>query len=348
MPTQSYISGRKNILVTGGAGFIGSHLCDILVKDSNVLCLDDFTTGIERNIDHLLKLPNFEFLKHDINEPLDLNETKEGKKFKVKFQGIQEIYHLACPTSAKNFDKLRIKTLLTNSQGMINILEIARKYKAKILFTSSSVVYGPRQKENPYFKEDFQGLVNFVSPRSCYDEGKRFAETAMVIYREMYGLDTKIARIFRTYGPRMPLFDGQMLPDFILAALNNKPLIIYGDETFSSSFCYAVDIVDGLIRMMASGETRPINLGHPTEIRMIDIAKRILEKTNSKSEIVFRDPLLFMTPLGLPDITLAKEKLGWLPLTSLEEGLDKTIEDVEVNRFLLEPMLEKYYEREKK
>ncbi len=348
MPTQSYISGRKNVLVTGGAGFIGSHLCDILVKDSNVLCLDDFTTGIERNIDHLLKLPNFEFLKYDINESLDLNETKEGKKFKVKFQGIQEIYHLACPTSAKNFNKLRIKTLLTNSQGMINILEIAKKYKAKILFTSSAVVYGSRRKENPYFKEDFQGLVNFISPRSCYDEGKRFAETTMVIYREMYGLETKIARIFRTYGSRMPLFDGQMLPDFILAALNNKPLIIYGDETFSSSFCYIADIVDGLIRMMASEETGPINLGHPGEIRLIDIAKRIIEKTDSKSEIIFKDPLLFMTPLGLPDITLAKERLDWLPLTSLEEGLNKVIEDIEVNRFILEPMLEKYYEEEEK
>ena len=335
---MNYISGKKNILITGGAGFLGSHLCDRLIKEANILCLDDFTGSGERNIDHLLKLPNFEFINHDISKPIDLEEIKEGKKFKVKFQGIQEIYHLACPTSAKNFDKLKIKTLRTNSLGMINVLEIARKYKAKFLFTSSSVVYGSRQKDNPYFKENFQGLVNFTSPRACYDEGKRFAETICATYQEAYELDAKIVRIFRTYGSRMPLFDGQMVPDFVLQALNNEPLIIYGDEAFSSSFCYVSDIVDGLIKMMVSEEKGPINLGHPDEILMIDIAKKIIEKTNSKSEIIFKEPLLFMTPLGLPDISLAKQKLGWLPLVSLDKGLDKTIKDIEVNRLLLEPM----------
>jgi UDP-glucuronate decarboxylase len=342
---KEYPSGKKNILVTGGAGFLGSHLCDRLVKEANVLCLDDFTSSNQRNIDHLLKLPNFEFINHDINKPLKLEERPEAQKFKVEFQGIQEIYHLACPTSAKNFDKLRIKTLHSNSLGIINILELAKKYKAKFLFTSSSVVYGPRREEDPYFKEDYQGKVNFVSPRACYDEGKRFAETACVTYREMYGLETKIVRIFRTYGPRMLLFDGQMVPDFVLQALNNKPLVIYGDEKFSSSFCYVTDMIEGLIKMMASREVGPINLGHPDKILMIDIAKKILEKTNSKSKIVFKDPLLFMTPLGLPDISLAKEKLGWLPLVNLDQGLDETIKDIEANRLLLQPMISKYDEQ---
>jgi UDP-glucuronate decarboxylase len=340
----NYISGKKNILVTGGAEFLGSHLCDKLIKEANVLCIDDFTSSDQKNIDHFLRLPNFEFIKHDISQPIDLEQTKEGKKFKIEFQGIQEIYHLACPTSAKNFDKLRIKTLYSNSQGIINILEIAKKYKAKFLFTSSSVVYGPRRKEKPYFKEDYQGSVNFVSARACYDEGKRFSETACVTYREMYGLDTKTIRVFRTYGPRMLLFDGQMVPDFVLQALNNKPLIIYGDEFFSSSFCYVSDIIDGLIKMMASEEAGPINLGHPDEILIQDIAKKIIAKTNSESEIEFREPLLFMTPLGLPEITLAKKKLGWLPLVGLNEGLDKTIRDIEANRLLLQPMVSKYDE----
>ena len=340
----NYISGKKNILITGGAGFLGSHLCDALIKKANILCIDDFTSSDQKNIDYLLRLPNFEFINHDISQLIDLEQTKEGKKFKIEFQGIQEIYHLACPTSAKNFDKLRIKTLHTNSQGMINVLEIAKKYKAKFLFTSSSVVYGPRKKEDPYFKEDYQGSVNFVSPRACYDEGKRFAETTCVTYRDVYGLDTKIVRVFRTYGSRMPLFDGQMVPDFVLQALNDKPLVIYGDERFSSSFCYVSDMVDGLIRMMELNESGPINLGHSDEILMRDIAKKIIAKTNSKSEIEFREPLLFITPLGLPDISLAKKKLGWLPLVGLEEGLEKTIKDIEANRLLLQPMVGQYDE----
>ncbi len=339
-----YPSGRKNILITGGAGFIGSHLCDVLVKESNVICLDDFTSSSERNIDHLLQNPHFEFINHDVNEPLDLEKIPELKKFKIDIQGIQEIYHLACPTSPKNFEKTKIKTLKTNVIGTINMLELALKYKAKFLFTSSAVVYGPRRKENPYFKENDLGSVNFLSPRACYDEGKRFAETCVETYRQVYNLDTKILRIFRTYGPRMPLFEGHMIPDFVLQALNNKPLIIYGDENFDSSFCYISDIVDGIIKMMASDESGPFNLGHPERYRMIDLAKKIIEETNSKSEIIFKTPLLFMTPLGLPDITLAKEKLNWYPVVSLDEGLKKTIEDVKINRSLLQPLISKYDE----
>lgn len=345
MADQKYISGKKNILVTGGAGFIGSHLCEELLEQGNhVICLDDFTSSNVRNINHLLRHEDFIFINHDINKPINLEEFKELERFKVRFQGIQEIYHLACPTSAKNFDQLRIKTLLTNSVGTINVLELALKNKAKILLASSSVVYGPRRKENPYFKEEEWGRVNLLSPRSCYDEGKRFAESCFITYRDFYGLDCKIVRIFRTYGPRMPLFDGQMIPDFVLQALNNKPLIIYGDENFSTSLCYIADLIEGLIKMMESEEKGPINLGSPDVYKLKDIAEAIIKLTNSSSEIVFKPPLLFMTPLGLPDITLAKEKLNWFPVTPIEDGLRKTVEDVKVNQALLQPFLWKYDE----
>ncbi len=335
-------SGKKNVLVTGGAGFIGSHLCDELIKDSHVICLDNFCGGSIRNIEHLLQNPDFRFIKADINQPIDLESSPELKDFKIKFQGIQEIYHFACPTSAKNFIKLRIETLKTNALGTINILELAKRYKAKILLASSAVVYGPRREDWSPFKETDFGNVNFVGPRACYDEGKRFSETCFVTYQDMFGLETKIARIFRTYGPRMPLFDGQMIADFVLQALNNKPLIIYGNENFSTSLCYVSDIVEGLKIFMASELTGPVNFGHPGKYRLVEVAKKIIELTNSHSEIVFKPPLLFMTPLGLPDISLAKAKLNWFPVVTLESGLKVTIEDIKVKRMLLEPFLPEY------
>lgn len=333
---------RKNILVTGGAGFIGSHLCEELVHDNNVICLDDFSSSKVDTINHLLASPYFEFIKHDISQPINLAEYRELDKFKVKFQGIQEVYHLACPTSPKNFDSLRLQTLRTNSLGVINALEISRQYNAKFLLTSSAVVYGPRFAQAPLFSEDYNGYVNMTSPRSCYDEGKRFTEAAVVTYRDVYNLDAKITRIFRTYGPRLSLFDGHMVPDFVLQALNNKPLIIYGDENFTTSLCYVSDIVEGLLKLMKSSERGPVNLGHYEELKMTDIALKIKAMTNSRSEVVHKDPLLFMTPLGLPDISLAKEKLGWYPLISLDEGLHKTIDYVRANQNILQPLLWKY------
>ena len=339
-----YPSGKKNILVTGCAGFLGSHLCDELIRENHVIGVDNLSGGGGniRNIEHLLQNPDFKFLKFDVNEPLNLEDFPELAGFKIKIQGIQEIYHLACPTTVKNFEKFKIETIKSNSLGIINLLEMTRKYKAKFLFTSSSVVYGPAREKDPYFKETDWGQVNFTSPRACYDEGKRFAESIIITYRELYGLEAKIARVFRTYGPRMPLFDGQMLPDFVLQALNDLPLIIYGDENFRSSFCYVSDIIDGLIELMNREELGPINLGHPESYKVVDLAKKIIEFTNSHSEIVFKPPLLFMTPLGLPDITLAKKKLEWFPLISLEDGLKKMIEDIEINRMLFQPFLTEY------
>ena len=220
--------GKKNILVLGGAGFLGSNLCDYLVNYHHVICVDNFVSGSQKNIDHLLRNPNFEFIKHDIVEPLELEKFSELDKFKVKVHGVAEVYNLACPTSVKNFENDRIKTLETNAWGTRNALEVALKYKAKFLHTSTSTVYGPRTEEMKFFKEDYWGKVNLLSPRACYDEGRRFAETQVATYRQVYNLDTKIMRIFRTYGPRIKLFDVQMVPDFIVDALENRDLVIYG------------------------------------------------------------------------------------------------------------------------
>lgn len=335
MPTIP-IFEKKNILVTGGAGFIGSHLCDELVKDNKVICIDNFISGVERNIDHLLQNPNFEFIRADITQPLDLENLPELEKFQVRFQGIQEIYHLACPTSPKEFDRFQKENLLANSLGVLNMLGVALKFKAKFLQASSSVVYGSRDSRHLYFKETDLGLVDPISPRSSYDEGKRFAESCTMTYRLKFELDAKIVRIFRTYGPRMKLEEGHMIPDFVNNALDNKDLIIYGDENFTTSLTYVSDIVSGLIKIMESEEAGPLNLGTPYEYKIMEVAQKIIEFTGSKSKIKFTQPLLFMTPLGLPDITLAKEKLAWFPVVLLDEGLKKTIDDLRAAKGLLE------------
>jgi nucleoside-diphosphate-sugar epimerase len=322
--SKKAIFEKKNVLVTGGAGFIGSHLCDELVKTSKVICIDNFISGSESNIDHLLQNPDFQFIKHDINLPIDLENQRELEKFQVKFQGLQEIFHAACPTSPKDFEKTRIDTVLANSIGTRNILDLAVKYKSKFMLTSSSVVYGPRNLKTKFVKEDNIGVVDQLSPRACYDEGKRFAETLTSTYGQAYKLNTKIVRIFRTYGPRMRLNTGRMLPDFVYNALDNKDLTIYGDQSFSSSFCYVSDIVNGMIKMMKSGEPGPMNFGSDLDIKLADVAKQVIAVTGSKSKIVFKKPLL--SPLSLPNISQAKERLGWFPIVLLEEGIQGAID----------------------
>lgn len=318
---------KKNVLVTGGAGFIGSHLCEQLLKEGKVICVDNFLSGSQSNIDHLLISPDFIFLKHDINEPLDLEKFPELSRFRVEFQGIQEIYNLACPTSPKNFDKYKVETVKTNTIGLMNMLDLAIKYKAKFLHASSSVVYGGRTAEKEVFPEDYKGALDQLSPRACYDEGKKFAESIVNTYGEFYGLDCKIARIFRTYGPRNRLRDGEMLPDFIVNALEGEDLVIYGDENFKTTLCYSDDVVDGMLKLMAAPkDIGPVNIGSDLDLKLVDVANKIIEMTGSSSKVVFDPPLLFMTPLGIPDVTKAKEKLGWVPIYSLEAGLKKTIE----------------------
>lgn len=332
---KNEIFERKNVLVTGGAGFIGSNLCDELIKTANIICLDNFSTGDEKNIDHLLSEPNFEFVKHDITEPIDLVNLPELKKFKIEFQGIQEIYHLACPTSPKDFEKNRLAMILANSYGVKNTLDLALKFKAKFMHFSSSVVYGPKKDEDKKITEENKGEVDFLSPRSAYDEGKRFAETIVANYREIYNLDTKIIRLFRIFGPRMKLADDQMLPDFINDALENKDLVIYGDENFSSSFCYINDCVDAIVKMMESDISGPVNIGSDVEVRLADVANKIIRMTGSKSKILYKDEILFMTPLCFPDITKAKNELGWMPIISLDKGLEDTIYELRASKGLV-------------
>ncbi|MBI4276675.1 NAD-dependent epimerase/dehydratase family protein [Candidatus Uhrbacteria bacterium] len=321
------IFDKKNILVTGGAGFIGSFLCEALVQKAKVICVDNFISGSHANIEQLLRNPNFIFVKHDINTPIDLAAFPELERFKVQFQGIQEIYHFACPTSPKDFMPQRIETLRANTLGMHNALDLAVKYQARFVQISSSVVYGPRPENNAPFAEEYLGIVDFLSPRACYDEGKRFAETIVATYRDFYKVDARIARVFRTYGPRMPLREGHMIPDFITAALDHQPLVIYGDEHFMTSLCYVTDIVDGLQRLMdAASYDGPINIGSDVDVRLMDVATTIISMTGSQSKVEFADPLLFMTPLGLPDIRRAKEMLGWLPIVPLDQGLKESID----------------------
>lgn len=329
------IFDKKNILVAGGAGFIGSHLCDRLVENNKVICVDNFISGTERNIDHLLANQNFVFIKHDINQPLDLENSPDVQKFKVQFQGIQEIYNLACPSSPADFEKNIMSTMLANSIGIKNVLDLAVKHKAKFIHFSSSVVYGPQRKGGGKIREDDLGVVDPIGDRSCYDEGKRFAETMVMNYNKVHGLDTRVARVFRSYGPRMKLNDKQMIPDFVVNALENKDLVIYGKKDFKSGFCYVADVVDAVIKLAESNTIEPINIGSEQEESLLSVAEKIIKLTDSKSKIVHKDPILFMTPLVIPDIALAKEKLGWMPITTLDQGLQKTVDDLRASKGLL-------------
>ncbi|PIR04255.1 MAG: NAD-dependent dehydratase [Candidatus Magasanikbacteria bacterium CG11_big_fil_rev_8_21_14_0_20_39_34] len=327
MMYETPIFEKKNVLVTGGAGFLGSHLCEKLLADANVICMDDFSNSSIQNIDHLLQYPNFEFIRYDVTSPIDLSSFEELDKFKVQFQGVQEIYHLACPTSPKNFEHLKIHSLWANSKAMLNTLDLSVKYRAKYVFASSSVVYGSVSEDHVFFKEDDEGKVNHLAPRSCYDEGKRFAETCVDTYRQVYNVDAKIARIFSTYGPRMRLDDGLLIPDFIISAIDGKDVVIYGDEDLEQSLCYVSDMIDGLIRLMRSGpNVSLVNIGSDEKVKMVDVAHKIIEMTGSLSQVRFEQPLAFLTKKGMPDLQRAKEILGWLPLIRLSDGLQQTID----------------------
>jgi len=298
--------------VTGGAGFLGSHLCDRLLKDGqDVVCVDNFYTGSKRNIQHLLENPFFELLRHDITFPL--------------YVEVDRIYNLACPAAPIHYQNDPVQTTKVNVHGSINMLGLTKRLKARILQASTSEVYGnPTVHPQP---ETYLGSVNPIGPRACYDEGKRCAETLFFDYHRQYGIEIKVARIFNTYGPRMHPNDGRVVSNFILQALRGEAITIYGDGSQTRSFCYADDMVDGLIRLMNSPDdlTGPINLGNPEEITILELADKIIKLTASRSEIIFK-PLPTDDPRQRkPDITLAKEKLGWSPWTSLEEGLGKSI-----------------------
>jgi UDP-glucuronate decarboxylase len=327
------IFDKKNVLVAGGAGFIGSHLCDELVKECKVICVDNFISGSPNNIDHLMSNPNFVLINHDLSDVLDLETIPELKKYKIPFQGIQEIYNLACPMSARHFLDNRLANLMSNSYATKNLLDLAVKYNSKFLQFSSSVVYGPRISVNQLrVREDFLGQVDMLSERSSYDEGKRFSETLVENYRQIFNLDTKIIRIFRTYGPRMSLDDDQMIPDFIANAIDGKELTILGDESFSSSFCYVSDVIDAVSKVIASPLNKPVNIGADEDVKVSVLAQIIIEETKSTSTIKFGDKVLFMSELPLPDIYVARNELAWMPVVTLRNGLKKTIFDLQAKR----------------
>ena len=305
---------RKRILITGGAGFIGSHLCEKLLQDDNnyVICLDNFYTGSKENIQHLISNPNFELIEHDITQPINIKAD--------------EIYNLACPASPIHYQYNPIMTMKTSVLGIINVLELAKKYNAKILQASTSEVYGD-PTIHPQ-DETYWGNVNPIGIRSCYDEGKRCAETLMIDYHRQHNVNIKIVRIFNTFGPNMALNDGRVVSNFIVQALKNEDITIYGEGNQTRSFCYVSDLVQGLIKMMntSSEIIGPINLGNPLERTILNLAELILSKINTKSKIIFKDLPQDDPIKRKPDITLAKNVLNWQPQISIEDGLDKTIE----------------------
>ena len=303
---------RKRILVTGGAGFLGSHLCDRLIEQGNdVICVDNLFTGSKDNIRHLMDNPYFEFIRHDITEPLYV-ET-------------DEIYNLACPASPIHYQYNPIKTAKTSVLGALNCLGLAKRCKAKILQSSTSEVYGDPEI-HPQL-ESYRGCVNPIGIRSCYDEGKRMAETLFFDYYRQHGVSIKVVRIFNTYGSRMSVNDGRVISNFIVQALKNEDITVYGNGMQTRSLCYAEDLIDGMIRMMESrdGFTGPVNLGNPEEYTMIQLAETIVKMTNSYSKIVYM-PLPQDDPVQRkPDISLAEKELAWKPNVDLESGLKSTI-----------------------
>lgn len=302
----------SRILVTGGAGFLGSHLCDRLIEAENeVICVDNLFTGSKDNINHLLSNPKFTFICHDITEPL--GDIK-----------VEQIYNLACPASPPYYQYDPIKTAQTSVFGAMNMLELARKVRATILQASTSEVYGdPLVHPQP---ESYRGNVNTIGIRSCYDEGKRMAETLFFDYHRQHNIDIKVIRIFNTYGPRMDANDGRVVSNFIVQALKGEDITIYGDGKQTRSFCYVDDLIEGMIRMMNSKDfTGPVNLGNPGEFTMLELAQKVLELTGSDSKLVYM-PLPGDDPTQRkPVIDLAKEKLDWEPTIALKEGLKKTI-----------------------
>jgi len=306
------------ILVTGGAGFIGSHLCKFLLSQGNeVICLDNFFTGKKRNILHLLKNPKFHIIPHDITD----TQIRLDQKIP---HGVDQIYNLACPASPVHYQFDPIETIKANTIGVINILEFARLNGARVLQASTSEIYGD-PLEHPQ-KESYKGNVNTLGPRSCYDEGKRVAETLFMDYHRTYGLPIRIARIFNTYGPNMDKNDGRVVSNFIIQALENRPITIYGDGNQTRSFCYVDDLIKALyILMNQNVSIGPINLGNPGEFTINQLAKKVLELTNSKSNIIYKELPQDDPVQRKPDINLAKEILNWKPLINLDQGLSKTI-----------------------
>jgi UDP-glucuronate decarboxylase len=306
------LSTIKRILVTGGAGFLGSHLCDRLVeRGHDIICLDNFFTSQKSNIAHLLPRPNFELVRHDVTHPVWLE--------------VDEIYNLACPAAPGHYQYNPIKTMKTSVMGAINVLGMAKRCRAKVLQASTSEVYGdPQVHPQP---ESYFGNVNPIGPRACYDEGKRAAETLFFDYHRSNGVNMRIVRIFNTYGPRMHPFDGRVVSNFIRQALNGTDITIFGSGEQTRSFCYVDDLIDGIIAMMDGPDdfVGPVNLGNPKEFTILQLAEEVVSLCGSGSKIIHKEPVQDDPMLRQPDIALARDRLGWSPTVELREGLKKTI-----------------------
>jgi UDP-glucuronate decarboxylase len=307
------VSSIKRVLVTGGAGFLGSHLCERLLEGGHdVICLDNFFTSQKSNVAHLLGRPNFELIRHDVTQPILLE--------------VDEIYNLACPAAPGHYQYNPIKTLKTSVMGAINVLGMAKRCRAKVLQASTSEVYGDPEVHPQ--TESYRGVVNCIGPRACYDEGKRAAEALFMDYRRQNRINIRIVRIFNTYGPRMHPFDGRVVSNFIRQALANQDITIFGDGSQTRSFCYRDDLIEGMIRMMDGSDdfVGPVNLGNPEEFTILELAQLVLELTGSQSKLVYQSLPVDDPTQRRPDITLAREHLDWSPTILLREGLLKTIE----------------------
>ncbi len=301
----------KRILITGGAGFLGSHLCDHLIQQgADIVCIDNFFSGSKDNIRHLFGHPYFELIRHDVIHPL--------------FIEVDRIYHLACPASPIHYQQNAIKTVKTNVMGTINMLGLAKRIRVRVLLASSSEVYGDAQVHPQ--TEDYWGNVNPIGIRSCYDEGKRVAETLTMDYHRQNQVDIRIVRIFNTYGPRMAVDDGRVVSNFIVQALKGEPLTVYGDGSQTRSFCYVSDLIEAMTRVMgAEGLIGPLNLGNPAETTIVELAEKVIRLTGGRSKIEFRALPADDPARRRPDITLVREKIGWEPKVGLDEGLERTI-----------------------
>ncbi len=303
---------KKRIAVTGGAGFVGSHLCERLLNDGHeVVCLDNFFTGTRKNVEHLLDHHSFELVRHDVVQPIVIE--------------VDQIFHLACPASPVHYQRNPVRTIRTAVQGTLNMLDMAREVRARIMIASTSEIYGD-PLEHPQ-RETYWGHVNPIGPRACYDEGKRCAEALTVSYKQQYGIETRIARIFNTYGPRMHPNDGRVVSNFIVQAMRGEPITVYGDGQQTRSFCYVHDLIEGFVRLMGLDvDPGPMNLGNPRELTVLDLAKMTIAQLGSKSPLV-REPLPADDPVRRkPDISRAEEILKWRPQIAIEEGLARTID----------------------